>query len=146
MVGPAPSRGPVRPPSTRTKARKRALDILFEAELRGLEPLALLTERRGEDTTPPVRVFTAELVHGVVEHRAEIDQRIGAALREGWSLTRMPRIDRNLCRLATFEILHTELASNVAVAEAVALAEELSTDESASFVNGLLGRILAEAH
>lgn len=142
LIGPAPSQGPARQPSTRTKARKRALDILFEAELRGIDPLELLTERRGDDTTPPVRVYTSELVHGAVEHRAEIDAAISRALRPGWTLQRMPRIDRNLARIAVFEILHTDLADKVAVAEAVALAEELSTDDSASFVNGLLGTVL----
>ncbi|WP_229118078.1 transcription antitermination factor NusB [Enemella evansiae] len=141
LIGPAPNQGPARQPSTRTKARKRALDILFEAELRGIDPLELLTERRSEENTPPVRVYTSELVHGVVDHRDEIDTAITGALRPGWTLQRMPRIDRNLARIALFEVLHTDLADKIAVAEAVALAEELSTDDSASFVNGLLGTL-----
>lgn len=141
LIGPAPEKEPARPQTTRTKARKRALDILFEAELRGIDPLQLLSERRSEENTPPVRVYTSELVHGVIEHREQIDAAIVAALRPGWTLTRMPRVDRNLVRIGAFEALYTDLSARIAVAEAVALAEELSTDESASFVNGLLGTL-----
>lgn len=126
--------------SARTKARKRALDILFEAELRGVDPLATLAERTA-DADPPVREFTTLLVEGVVAHRAAIDERIGAALSRGWSLERMPRVDRNLVRIATYELTHTETSPRVAIAEAVGLAQELSTDESPGFVNGVLTQI-----
>lgn len=144
LVGPAKNQKPPRQMSTRSKARKRALDILFEAELRGLSPVEVLTDRAQhylEDATPPVRVFTHELVHGVAEHSAEIDARIREALAPGWTVQRMPRVDRIAVRIAIFEIVHTDLDDRVAIAEAVALADELSTDESPVFVNGLLAKI-----
>jgi N utilization substance protein B len=126
--------------SARSKARKRALDILFEADLRGTDPLATLAERTADDG-PPVRDYTATLVRGVVEHAAAIDARIGAAAAPGWSLRRMPRVDRAALRIAVFEIDHTDVPDAVAVAEAVSLVAELSTDESPSFVNGVLGTV-----
>lgn len=144
LVGPAKDQKPPRQMSTRSKARKRALDILFEAELRGLGPVEVLTERAQrfqEDATPPVRVFTHELVHGVAEHLAEIDARIQEALAPGWTVQRMPRVDRAAVRIALFEILHTDVPDRVAIAEAVVLADELSTDDSPVFVNGLLAKI-----
>ncbi|MGC3956228.1 MAG: transcription antitermination factor NusB [Propionicimonas sp.] len=124
-------------PSARSKARKRALDILFEADLRQTDPLAVLAAHV-ELGEPPVRPFTSELVEGVVANLAGIDQLIAGSLASGWTLDRMPRVDRNLARLATYEIVHTEVAPEVAVAESVALAQELSTDESATFLNGVL--------
>lgn len=127
--------------STRTKARKRALDILFEADLRGLPAAEVLAAHQAEND-PPVREFTAELVHGVEVHATDIDARIVAALAAGWTLDRMPRVDRNLARLAIFELLHTRTPADVALAEAVALSEQLSTDESPAFLNGLLGAVL----
>lgn len=125
----------------RTKARKRALDILFEADLREERPERTLAERvaLGE---PPVRDFTVTLVEGVVEHRASIDELIGTVLRPGWTLARMPRVDRCLARIATFELLHTDTEPQVAVAEAVTLGRQLSTDDSPAFLNGVLGTIL----
>lgn len=141
LVGPAqPPKAP-RAMSTRSKARKRALDILFEAELRGLGPIEVLTERAQEVVTPPVRQFTHELVHGVVDHLDEIDARIAASLASGWTIPRMPRIDRAAVRIAVFEIDHTELPPKVAIAEAVGLVDDLSTDDSPAFVNGLLAQI-----
>lgn len=144
LVGPAQPEKKPRPMSTRTKARKRALDILFEAEVRRLDPLAVLAERTADGVTPPVREFTRELVQGVAEHLTEIDARISARLAEGWTLARMPRVDRAVTRVAVFEIDHTDIADRVAIAEAIELVDELSTDESRAFVNGLLGRIAAE--
>lgn len=141
LVGPAPDQPAARPQSTRTKARKRALDILFEAEVRRMDPVEVLTERTEEMDTPPVRAFTGELVRGVGEHRDELDELISGVLAPGWTLTRMPRVDRNLARIALFEMRHTDIADKIAVAEAVSLAEELSTDDSASFVNGILARL-----
>jgi N utilization substance protein B len=123
--------------STRRKARKRALDILFEAELRGTDPIATLDERAA-DANPPVREYTAELVRGVAAHAAEIDARINACLVSGWTLPRMPRVDRNALRIAVYEIDYGQVPDAVAVAEAVQLASELSTDESPAFVNGVL--------
>jgi transcription antitermination protein NusB len=128
--------------STRGKARKRALDILFEAELRDADPLATLAER-ATDAAPPVRDFTRELVEGVTEHATGIDQRIEAALTPGWSLPRLPRVDRNALRIAVYEIDHTPIADAVAVSEAVRLVAELSTDESPGFVNGVLGSVVS---
>jgi transcription antitermination protein NusB len=123
--------------STRSKARKRALDILFEAELRDTDPVATL-EERAADANPPVREYTAELVRGVVAHTAEIDARISACLASGWTLPRMPRVDRNALRIAVYEIDYGQVPDAVAVAEAVQLVSELSTDESPAFVNGVL--------
>jgi len=128
--------------STRSKARKRALDILFEAELRGNDPLETLAVRT-ERAEPPVREYTADLVHGVVRHRGEIDRRIAACLSKGWSLERMPRVDRTAARIAVFEIDFGDVPDAVAVAEAVAMVTELSTDESPAYLNGLLGAVLA---
>jgi transcription antitermination protein NusB len=128
--------------STRSKARKRALDILFEAELRGLDPLTTLAERT-EAANPPVREYTAELVRGVAAHADEIDVRISACLAPGWTLARIPRVDRSALRIAVFEIDHGEVPDPVAVAEAVQLVSDLSTDESPAFVNGVLRAVVA---
>lgn len=127
--------------ATRTKARKRAVDILFEAELRGVDPLSTLTVRT-EDADPPVREFTTELVRGVCENRPEIDRRIIGHLASGWTLPRIPRVDRAVLRMAVFELGWTEVPPPVAVAEAVALVQDLSTDDSPKFVNGVLGSIV----
>ena len=127
---------------TRSKSRKRALDILFEAELRGDNALATLAQRTA-DADPPVRDYTTVLVEGVVAHAAEIDARISAAAARGWSLARMPRVDRTALRIAVFEIDYLDVPDAVAVAEAVALVAELSTDESPAFVNGVLGTIVS---
>ena len=128
--------------TTRSKARKRALDILFEAELRGLDPLTTLTERTAE-ADPPVRDYTAALVEGVAAHRGAIDDRIIAALARGWTLPRLPRVDRNALRIAVFEIDYLDVPDPVAVSEAVSMVESLSTDDSPAFVNGLLGTVVA---
>ncbi len=127
--------------STQTKARKRALDILFEAELRDVDPLGTLAERSA-DAEPPVRAFTGDLVRGVVAQQGAIDARIVAALADGWSLKRLPRVDRTVMRIAVYEIDHTGVPDAVAVSEAVGLVSQLSTDDSPSFVNGVLGAIV----
>ncbi|MVA75927.1 transcription antitermination factor NusB [Auraticoccus sp. F435] len=129
--------------SPRSKARKRAVDILFEAELRGADPKATLAER-AEAADPPVRDFTTELVLGVDAHRPVIDRRISEVLRSGWSLERMPRVDRAVARLAVYELDFTDIQTSVAVSEAVALAQDLSTDESPAFLNGVLSAIAAD--
>jgi N utilization substance protein B len=127
----------------RTKARKRALDILFESELRGLPPGATLPDRQAADT-PPVADYTVTLVEGVMERLPEIDATI-AAYSDGWALERMPAVDRNILRIGVYELEHVEsVPHGVVLSEAVRLAAELSTDDSASFVNGVLARI-AEA-
>ncbi|HEY3507329.1 MAG TPA: transcription antitermination factor NusB [Actinocatenispora sp.] len=126
--------------STRTKARKRALDVLYEADLRGEDPVAVL-RRRVEWAEPPVRAYTVSLVEGYQAHAEEIDHLL-ATYSEGWSLPRMPAVDRNLLRVAVFELLYADdIDDAVAISEAVELAEALSTDDSPAFVNGLLGRI-----
>ena len=128
--------------STQTKARKRALDILFEAELREVDPLVTLAERAAE-AEPPVREYTRELVRGVTSHQDGIDARIVASLAAGWSLARLPRVDRNLMRIAVYEIDHSSVPDAVAVSEAVGLVAQLSTDDSPAFVNGVLGTVVA---
>lgn len=128
--------------SARTKARKRALDILFEAEQRGLDPLQLLDQRIVTSDTP-VPAYSAELVRGVVAHRERLDELI-STYTQSWPLERMPAVDRTLLRLGGFEILFADdVPDAVAISEAVALASELSTDDSPAFINGLLARILS---
>jgi transcription antitermination protein NusB len=125
----------------RSKARKRALDILFEAEIRGEPVLALLALRTSEGS-PPVSPYAAELVRGVREHQEQIDQLL-AAHAQGWTLDRMPAVDRNILRIGGYELLwRDDIPDAVAISEAVQLAGELSTDGSSAFVNGLLGRLL----
>ncbi|WP_409483177.1 transcription antitermination factor NusB [Arsenicicoccus dermatophilus] len=132
--------------SARAKARKRALDILFEAESRGVNAADLLTERvasplRAGQEDHPVPDYTRVLVRGVVEHWAAIDDAL-ATYAQGWTLDRMPAVDRAILRLGAFELVYgADVPEGVAIAEAVGLAKELSTDESPGFVNGLLGRL-----
>jgi transcription antitermination protein NusB len=127
--------------AARSKARKRALDVLFEAEARGEPVLELLAERTAA-ADPPVSDYAAELVRGVHEHAEQIDALLSANSR-GWTLDRMPAVDRNILRIGAFELLWSEsIPDAVAISEAVVLAGELSTDDSSSFVNGLLARLL----
>lgn len=127
--------------SARTKSRKRALDILFESELQGLGPGGTLAGRR-EINDPPVNEYTVQLVEGVVAEQVRIDAMLSDHAR-GWTLDRMPGVDRNLLRIATYEILCVDdVPDAVAISEAVELARDLSTDESPSFVNGLLSAIV----
>lgn len=125
----------------RSKARKRALDVLFECEVRGLPLGATLAERRAaRETTMPEYAVT--LVQGVSEHQARIDE-VLASYTEGWSLERMPAVDRNALRIGVYEILFVpDVPDAVAVTEAMNLVRELSTDESPGFVNGVLGNIV----
>jgi len=125
----------------RSKARKRALDILFEAEIRGESPLAIL-EDRAIRAEPPVSEYAAALVRGVQAHRDEIDRLLAENAR-GWSLDRMPAVDRNILRIGGYELLWgSEVPEAVAISEAVLLAGDVSTDASPAFVNGLLARLL----
>lgn len=129
------------PNPTRTKARKRALDILFEADLRRSDPVEALAAHV-DRATPPVRDFTVELVEGVAREQVAIDNLIHLCLPPDWELWRMPVVDRNLARIAIYEIWWTDTPVEVAVDEAVTLGASLSTDESPDFLNGLLGRVL----
>lgn len=146
MTAPILAAPPVPEPTThygaQTKARKAALDILYAAELRGSALEETLTEVRslGEVT---IRDLTAAIIHGVSGHQFAIDQRISSSLSGGWTLERMPAVDRNLARIAVFELDHTETPPGAVIAEAVKLAGDLSTDESPPFLNGLLARVLA---
>ncbi|WP_169978498.1 MULTISPECIES: transcription antitermination factor NusB [unclassified Microbispora] len=125
--------------SARGKARRRALDILFEAEARQVSPLSVLAERV-ERSDPPVNEYTSFLVEGVVRHLERIDELI-STYAEGWTLERMPAVDRNVLRGGTYEMLWSEeVPEGVVISEWVHLAAELSTDESPQFVNGLLAR------
>lgn len=130
--------------SARSKARKQALDILFEADIRGANPLDILLSRDNQEEGPearPTREYTKTLIAGVGEHRRKIDELI-STYAQGWDMDRMPRVDRNILRLAIYEILWcTEVPDAVAIDEALELARSLSTDGSASYVHGVLGRI-----
>ena len=127
--------------SARSKARKRALDVLFEAEQRSAPVLETLAGRLAA-ADPPVSEYAVELVEGVVAHQKRIDELLATYSRD-WPLDRMPAVDRALLRLATFELLWCDdVPDAVVIDEAVTLARSLSTDESPAFVNGLLGRLL----
>jgi N utilization substance protein B len=125
----------------RHKARKRALDVLFEADQREANASEVLTERSGQ-AQHPANPYTVQLVEGVVDHADEIDQLIETHA-VGWTLDRMPAVDRAVLRLGTLELRWPpeDVAPAVVIDEAVELAKELSTDESPAFVNGVLGRI-----
>jgi N utilization substance protein B len=127
--------------SARSKARKRALDVLYESEVRGLPVGGTLADRVA-DNDPPVNEFTVALVEGVAKHIDVIDDLLETH-SVGWSLDRMPAVDRNILRIGSYELLFDDQVPDVvAVSEAVALARDLSTDESPAFVNGLLARLL----
>lgn len=115
--------------------------MLYEADLRGLDAVTLLSERVGSPDVPPVDDYTVTLVEGINENRPRIDQII-VEHAEGWTLARMPVVDRAVLRLGLFELLFTDdVPPAVAIDEAVELAKALSTDDSPRFVNGVLGRI-----
>ncbi|MGY1830386.1 transcription antitermination factor NusB [Geodermatophilus sp. SYSU D01180] len=127
--------------AARTKARKRAVDVLYEADLRGTDPVELLRERIA-DPSPPVPDHAVRLVEGVAAHQARIDGLIGQHAR-GWSLERLPDVDRAILRMAVFELLWADdVPDAVVIDEAVELARALSTDDSPAYVNGVLGAIL----
>ncbi len=132
--------------SARTKARKAALDILFEADIRGTSTLDLLNQRlvqdEGQDARP-VREFTQELIIGIEAHRRKIDELI-TTYAQGWDMDRLPNVDRNVLRLAIFEILWSpDVPDAVVIDEALTLVKELSTDDSGGYVHGVLGRVSA---
>lgn len=127
--------------AARSKARKRALDVLFEAELRGEPALTILSERAG-DVAPPLPAYARELVEGVQAHLGRIDGLLAENAHD-WPLDRMPVVDRNILRIGAYELLWAgEIPDAVAISEAVQLARDLSTEGSPAFVNGLLARLL----
>ena len=141
-----PDRKSTRPVKGRHQARKRAVDLLFEAEARGLTPAEIADVRTAlaesnVDVTA-LSPYTVTVVRGVGEHAAHIDELIASHL-QGWTLARLPAVDRAILRVAVWELLHADdVPEPVAVDEAVELAKELSTDDSPGFINGVLGQIM----
>ena len=129
--------------AARSKARKRAVDLLYESDLRGTDSVRVLAERVAL-AEPPVNDYTIELVEGVDAERRRIDAILGE-YSEGWTVDRMPDVDRAILRLSVYELLwRADVPDAVAIDEAVELAKSLSTDESPRFVNGVLGRIMRD--
>jgi len=127
--------------SARSKARKRALDLLYASDMRRRSAVEAL-EEQAESTQ--LNDYTVTLVHGVVENRARLDEVISQYV-QGWTLDRLPAVDRNVLRLATYEVLYVDdVPDAVAVSEALNLVRDLSTDESPAFVNGVLGNIVRD--
>jgi N utilization substance protein B len=131
--------------SSRTKSRKRAVDAVFAADIRGKSPVELLEDtleqnakRQNQDV---IFAYANQIVQGIVSHKDEIDAYL-EAYSQGWSLDRMPTLDRAIMRVATWEIIYNDdVPDSVAVNEAVELAKEYSTDDSPAFINGLLNKI-----
>jgi len=137
---------PARPVKGRHQARKRAVDLLFEAEARGISPVEVVDVRTAlAETNPDVAAlhpYTVTVARGVNEHLAHVDDLITSHL-QGWTLDRLPAVDRAILRVAVWELLHAvDVPEPVAVDEAVELAKELSTDDSPGFVNGVLGQVM----
>ena len=135
--------GPKTQMPARRKARKRALDVLYEADLRDLAPSGVLESylQRIEKPRPDHLDYAIGLVEGVAKHLDRIDELI-ASYAEGWTIDRMPVVDRNLARIAVYELLYEpDIDDPVAITEAVELAKQMSTDDSPRFLNGILGRI-----
>jgi N utilization substance protein B len=130
--------------SARSKARKQALDILFESDIRGSVALDILVSRDVVEEGPdarPIREYTREIITGVSEHRRKIDELI-ATYAQGWDMDRLPAVDRSILRIGIYEIIWAQsLPDAVAIDEALILAQELSTDESAGYIHGVLGKI-----
>jgi N utilization substance protein B len=131
--------------SARSKARKQTLDLLYESDIRSSDLLQLLASRDVEEDGPdarPIREYTKSLIEGIYTHKRKIDELI-TTYAQGWDMDRMPAIDRNILRIALFEILFkNDLDDQVAASEAVEIASELSTEDSAKYINGVLGRII----
>ena len=130
--------------SARSKARKQALDLLYETDIRGTDLVDTLNARdipaEGPDARP-IREYTRELVGGVSDNRRKIDELI-TTYAQGWDMDRLPAVDRNILRLGIYEILwSTNVPTSVAIDEALDLARELSSDESSKYIHGVLGRI-----
>ena len=130
--------------SARSKARKQTLDLLYESDIRGKSSLDLLALRDVTDEGPdarPIRDYTKVLVTGVDTHKRKIDELI-STYAQGWDMDRLPAVDRSILRLGIYELLWQEdVPDGVAIDEALALAKELSTDESSGYIHGVLGRI-----
>jgi transcription antitermination protein NusB len=125
----------------RSKARKRAVDVLYAAALRDADPVTLLLERNEATDQPAPNDYATTLVEGVVAHRERIDELL-TEHAEGWTLDRMPFVDVAVLRLGVYELLWaSDVPDPVAIDEAVQLAQSLSTDDSPRFVNGVLGRL-----
>ncbi|MFI5838892.1 transcription antitermination factor NusB [Catenuloplanes sp. NPDC051500] len=127
----------------RRKSRKRALDVLYEADLRNLPPVEVLANylQRIEQPRPEHIGYTIRIVEGAAAHLDRIDELL-ASYAEGWTIDRMPVVDRNLARIAVYELLYADdIDDAVAISEAVELARQMSTDDSPRFLNGILGRI-----
>ncbi len=130
--------------SARSKARKQALDLLSETDIRGTNLVETLVSRdipaEGPDARP-IREYTKELVNGVSDNRRKIDELI-TTYAQGWDMDRLPAVDRNILRLGIYEILwSTDVPMSVAIDEALILAKELSSDDSSKYIHGVLGRI-----
>jgi N utilization substance protein B len=135
--------------SARTKARKRALDILFQADVRGDAPGVILAAEAQRAASEPAReaswLYAREIVDGVIDHSEEIDELIATHSKD-WKIERMPAVDRALLRMGVWELLHNdEVPTAVVIDEAVELAKEFSTDDSGSFVHGVLARVSRSA-
>jgi len=124
--------------SARSKARKRALDTIFEADLKGI---SIPGNNTNDETDVEVTNYSLDLVKGIKENQTQIDELIANSL-QNWTFDRIPRVDRNILRIAVYELLYQkDVPTNVVISEAVSLAESLSTSESSAFVNGTLGTI-----
>ncbi len=130
--------------SARSKARKQALDILYESDIRNSDALAILESRDVVEEGPdsrPIREYTRELIAGVTANKRKVDELI-ATYAQGWDMDRLAAVDRNILRLGIYEIIWSdELADGIAIDEAITLAKDLSTEDSATFIHGLLGKI-----
>ncbi|GAA1540966.1 MULTISPECIES: transcription antitermination factor NusB [Brevibacterium] len=127
--------------SARTRARRRALELMFEAGQRRLDTDQVVT-MRSNDPDYPMKAYAVEIVEGIASHRDEIDEII-ATYAQGWTLERMPAVDLALLQIGTWEILfNDEVPDKAAIDEAVSLAKQFSTDDSPGFISGLLSRVL----
>ncbi len=130
--------------SARSKARKQTLDLLYEADIRGTAAIDILASRSDDDSDAdarPIREFTRELIAGISAQKRKIDELI-STYAQGWDMDRLPTVDRNILRLAIYELIWTpDLPEGVVINEALELAKQLSTDESASYIHGVLGKI-----
>ena len=127
--------------AARSKARKRALDLIYASEMRNRSTKDALAEL---NDAGPVNEYTVRLVEGVTANRARLDEVI-STYAQGWTLDRMPSVDRNVLRLGVFEVLYVDdVPDAVAVSEALQLVRDLSTDDSPGFVNGVLGNIVRD--
>jgi N utilization substance protein B len=130
--------------SARSKARKQTLDLLYESDIRSSDLLVLLASRDTVEDGPdarPIREYTKLLIEGIHTNKRKIDELI-STYAQGWDMDRLPAVDRNILRLGIYEILWaTELDDAIVIDEALTLAKDLSTDESAGYIHGVLGRI-----